>query len=142
MAVSLPAAAVSGGLFAVKATAASGEAPAVWCEDKFAPPFERYLVGGANWTLAELFARVGRIARVPPPRLRLPPRVQTCAAALWESLARAAGRTPSFDGASVEMSQVFWYCDPSKAKAELDFVARDPLETIADTVRDLRARML
>jgi dihydroflavonol-4-reductase len=105
-------------------------------------PFERYLVGGPNWTCAELFARVGRIARVQPLQLRLPASVQTRAAALWEGLVRATGRTPALDRASVEMGQLFWYCDPAKARAELGFVARDPQETLADTVRDLRARML
>ncbi|MCW1884408.1 PEP-CTERM sorting domain-containing protein [Luteolibacter flavescens] len=44
MALSLPPSAVSGGLLAVKATAVSGEAPTVWCEDKFSPVHERYLV--------------------------------------------------------------------------------------------------
>jgi hypothetical protein len=44
MAITLPASSVSNGLFAVKSTAVSGEAPAVWCEDKFAPAYERYLV--------------------------------------------------------------------------------------------------
>ncbi|HEY1123343.1 MAG TPA: VIT domain-containing protein [Haloferula sp.] len=44
MAITLPATSVAEGLIAVKSTAISGEAPTVWCEDKFAQPFERYLV--------------------------------------------------------------------------------------------------
>ena len=38
----------------------------------------------------------------------------------------------------MEMSQLFWYCDSSKAEAELGFEARDPAETLDETVRWLR----
>jgi len=38
-------------------------------------PGERYLLGGPNWTTAEFFARLGRIAKVAPPRIKLPPMV-------------------------------------------------------------------
>ena len=40
----------------------------------------------------------------------------------------------------MEMSQYFWYCDSSKAERELGFVARDPGETLRDTIEDLLAR--
>jgi dihydroflavonol-4-reductase len=66
--------------------------------------------------------------------------VQTRAASLWESVVRATGRRPSLDAASVEMGQLFWYCDATKAQETLGFSPRDPQETLADTVRDLRAR--
>jgi dihydroflavonol-4-reductase len=103
---------------------------------------ERYLIGGPNWSFAEFFARLGRVARVRRPQLALPERLQTGAAGLWESAVRAIGRRPALDRASVEMGQLYWYCDSSKAARELGFVARDPQETLADTVRDLRARTL
>jgi hypothetical protein len=44
MAITLPASSAGDSLLAVRSTAVSGEAPAVWCEDKFAPAYERYLV--------------------------------------------------------------------------------------------------
>jgi dihydroflavonol-4-reductase len=102
--------------------------------------FERYLIGGPNWTFDEFFARLGRVAGKRHLALELPSRVQTSAAALWETVVRATGRHPSLDAASVEMGQLFWYCDATKASQELGFVARDPQETLADTIRDLRAR--
>lgn len=105
-------------------------------------PFERYLLGGPNWTFAEFFARLGRVARIKPLQIAVPGRMQTKAASLWEALVRATGRSPRLDRASVEMGQVYWYCDAQKASAELGFVARDPQETLADTVRDVRARSL
>ncbi|MBA2541652.1 MAG: NAD-dependent epimerase/dehydratase family protein, partial [Deltaproteobacteria bacterium] len=33
---------------------------------------ERYLLGGPNWTMKEFFGRLGRVANVAPPRLKLP----------------------------------------------------------------------
>ena len=39
-----------------------------------------------------------------------------------------------------EMAQCFWYLDASKAERELGWRARDPGETLHDTVEDLRAR--
>lgn len=45
MALSLPPESAMGGLLAVKCGGApTGNSPAVWCEDKFAPAFERYLI--------------------------------------------------------------------------------------------------
>ncbi|HMY21178.1 MAG TPA: dihydrokaempferol 4-reductase, partial [Polyangium sp.] len=44
------------------------------------------------------------------------------------------------DRISAEMSQHYWYLDASKAKREIDFSPRDAIETLSDTVADLRAR--
>jgi dihydroflavonol-4-reductase len=38
------------------------------------------------------------------------------------------------------MGQYFWYCDASKAERELGWAARDPGETLRETVDDLVAR--
>jgi dihydroflavonol-4-reductase len=46
------------------------------------------------------------------------------------------------DSASVEMSQRFWYLDSSKAERELGFVARDPYETIHDTISYIQNNLL
>jgi dihydroflavonol-4-reductase len=103
-------------------------------------PFERYLLGGPNWTFEELFARIGRVAGLRRMTVPLPAQVQTRAAAIWENVVRATGRRPALDAASVEMGQLFWYCDATKATSVLGLSTRDPQETLADTVRDLRAR--
>ena len=91
---------------------------------------ERYLLGRPNWTFAE----------VRGPKLALPKRVLEVGASLLEHLYRARGNEPPMDRVTVEMAQVFWYCDSSKAKAEPGFSPRDPLETLDDTVRDLKKR--
>ena len=49
---------------------------------------------------------------------------------------------PTLDRASVEMGQLYWYCDAKKAESQLGLVIRDPQETLSDTIRDLRARTL
>jgi dihydroflavonol-4-reductase len=38
------------------------------------------------------------------------------------------------------MSQYYWYVDATKAKTELGWSHRDPGDTLADTVDDLRRR--
>ncbi len=101
-------------------------------------PGQRYLLGGPNWTFDEFLGRLGRVAKVSGPRFKLPSKWQTLGAGLLEEAMRAAGRSPSLDKASVEMSQHFWWIDSAKAEAELGFVARDPSLTLVETVDYLR----
>jgi dihydroflavonol-4-reductase len=98
----------------------------------------RYLMGGPNWTFAEFFGRLGRAAKVSPPWLRLPDSMMRAGASLMEQVYKKLDREPAVDRISVEMSQVYWYCDSSKAERELGFEARDPSETLDDTIRWLR----
>jgi nucleoside-diphosphate-sugar epimerase len=103
---------------------------------------ERYLLGGPNWTFAEFFGRLERASKVRRPKLRIPDRVARGAASLLEHAYRAFDKVAPVERIAVEMSQVFWYCDSSKAVRELGFETRDPGETLDDTIRDLRARMI
>jgi dihydroflavonol-4-reductase len=105
-------------------------------------PGERYLVGAANMTLEAFFGRLSRVSRVPAPKLRIP-RSPMLARAGAELLQWASKRIPlevPVDPIPAEMAQHFWYLDASKAKRELGFTHRDPIETLSDTVEDLRAR--
>jgi dihydroflavonol-4-reductase len=99
---------------------------------------ERYLLGGPNWTMAEFFGRLGRIARVRGPWLKLPSRMQRWGAAAMEEVYRWRGKEPPVDRISVEMSEHFWWFDSAKATRELGFEARDPALTLHDTVKYLR----
>jgi dihydroflavonol-4-reductase len=101
-------------------------------------PGHRYLLGGPNWTFAEFFARLARVSRTPPPRVRAPKSLALAGAALAEKLCRAAGWEPPLDRQSVEMGQHYWWLDPAKAVRELGFEVRDPGLTLGDTVRYLR----
>ncbi|MCC7535089.1 MAG: NAD-dependent epimerase/dehydratase family protein [Deltaproteobacteria bacterium] len=103
---------------------------------------QRYLVGAANLTFEAFFGRLARIAGVAPPRVRLP---RTGAAgrlgvrALGRLASRLGGEPPLGEQA-FEMGEHYWYVDSSRAERELGWVARDPNETLYDTVADLRAR--
>lgn len=101
-------------------------------------PGERYLLGGPNWTTKEFFARLGRVANVIPPRLKLPQSVSRWGASLVEELYRWRGKEPPIDRISVEMAAHYWWIDSSKAERELGFTARDPQLTLVDTVAYLR----
>ncbi|MEO6773835.1 MAG: NAD-dependent epimerase/dehydratase family protein [Kofleriaceae bacterium] len=99
---------------------------------------ERYLLGGPNWTTKEFFDRLGRVANVSPPRLKLPPTVAKWGASIVEELYRWRGKEPPMDRISVEMAEHFWWIDSAKAQAELGFSPRDPQLTLVDTVSYLR----
>lgn len=107
-----------------------------------APSGRRYLLGGPNWTFAEFFGRLSRVAKVEGPWMRLPRGWGDALgklAGVIEHGYRHRGHAPRVERISVEMANHFWYCDSSRAAAELGFQPRDPAETLDDTVRDLRA---
>jgi dihydroflavonol-4-reductase len=101
-------------------------------------PGERYLLGGPNWTMKEFFGRLGRVANVAPPRLKLPTKLNKWGASLVEELYRWRDKEPPVDRISVEMADCFWWIDSSKAESELGFAPRDPQLTLVDTVAYLR----
>jgi dihydroflavonol-4-reductase len=73
--------------------------------------------------------------RLPLPRSREVAKLST---QLFSKAVRAIGGDPPVDEESVEMGQLFWYASSEKAERELGWSARDPNDTLADTVRDLR----
>jgi dihydroflavonol-4-reductase len=105
-------------------------------------PGERYLLSAANMTVEAFLGRLSRISGVPAPRLRLPKSIALASAGA-ELLRRASKHLPidgSIDRISAEMGQHFWYVDAAKAKNELGWQARDPGETLSETVADLEKR--
>jgi dihydroflavonol-4-reductase len=105
-------------------------------------PGERYLVGACNLTVRDFFARLGRVSGVRAPWIPMPrSRELASVGAAWvDRAASRVGFRTSIDPVSVEMGQCFWYLDSSKAERELGWTARDPNETLLDTVEDLRER--
>jgi dihydroflavonol-4-reductase len=99
---------------------------------------ERYLLGGTNWSFAEFFGRLSRVAKVAPPRLKLPSELSRLGASVLEHVYKRIGREAPVDRQSVEMGEHFWYVDASRAERELGFEVREPAETLTDTVRYLR----
>jgi len=104
-------------------------------------PGERYLLGGANWTFRELIEKVAALAGVRRPRLQPSLRTSLWSARLLRRLFPLFGRPFSLDDVSIKMSALFWYCDSTKARTELGFSARDPMETLRETVEEVRRRI-
>lgn len=101
---------------------------------------ERHLLGGANMTFADFFARLSRLSGVPAPRLRLPTAATIAAAGLLERYHAWRDSEPPVSRHEVEMGEHFWYVDSAKARSELGFRARDPQETIFETWRFVEER--
>lgn len=102
----------------------------------------RYLVGACNLTLREFFARLARVSGVKAPWLPMPrsPELARVGAKMAEKLASRFGVELPVDAVSLDMAQRYWYLDATRAERELAWSSRDPMETLADTVEDLRMR--
>lgn len=103
---------------------------------------ERHLLGAVNWEFTEFFGRLSRLAKVPPPPLRLPSPVKVAAAHLLEHWARGRGHEPDLPAADVEMGEHWFFIDSSKAQQLLGFTPRDPMETLSQTIAYLRRHFL
>lgn len=104
---------------------------------------QRYLVGSANLTMQAFCDKLERISGVRGPSVRVPLRSAALAragAALVDRARERLRNLPKLDPVSAEMATYFWYVDSEKARAELGWAPRDAVETLSDTVADLRAR--
>ncbi len=104
-------------------------------------PGERYLLGGTNWTFRAMIEAVSEISGVRAPKMQLSLGASLLGSRLLRPLYRVAGKSFRLDDASIRMSALFWYCSSEKARAELGFRARDPMQTLRETVEDVRRRM-
>ena len=103
-------------------------------------PGERYLLGGPNWTFRETIGRVAAISGRRAPSMQLSVKASLLGAKAMRLLYPLAGKRFKLDDASIKMSALFWYCSAEKARAELGFTTRDPMETLKETVEDIRRR--
>jgi dihydroflavonol-4-reductase len=106
---------------------------------------QRYLLGASNLTLREFFARLERVSgvrgpMVPMPRARQMTEIARAGAHLLERLTTRLGVPMPVDPVSLDMAHFYWYLDASRAEDELGWTPRDPVLTLADTVRDLEQR--
>jgi len=105
----------------------------------------RFLLGAANWTFADFFERIARIAEVPAPSVRLPKATRRVLRFLpgIDPTRIDLGPAGAFAGVSreeLELACHWWWLDSSRARTELGWRPRDPGLTLAETVADLRAR--
>jgi dihydroflavonol-4-reductase len=103
-------------------------------------PGERYLLGGTNWSFRGLIEKVSKISGVRAPKFQPSLQFSLLSAPLLRRLLPLLGKRFELDDASIKMSSLFWYCDSTKARSELGFETRDPMETLRDTIDDLRRK--
>jgi dihydroflavonol-4-reductase len=103
---------------------------------------ERYLLGAANWTFKTFFDRLERLTKIAGPRISLPSKLTVGGSKVISALYRHWNMAPPVEAGAVEMAEHFWYLDHSKAERELGFVARDPAETLNDTVQYIKRNFM
>lgn len=128
-----------GGLSFVDARDAANAMVLAWHNGR---PGERYLVAAQNLSFAAFCDKLERISGVRAPVVRMPrsEKLAKVGALLDRALAKRMNAKPRLDETTLEMAQVFWYVDSTKAKDELGWVPRDPHDTLTETVNDLRER--
>jgi dihydroflavonol-4-reductase len=103
---------------------------------------EKYLLGAANMTFPEFFGRLARLSGVSAPGLRVPKKLAMAGSSMIESVFKNWGKASPVASKEVEQAEYFWYFDSTKAESELGFAARDPQETLNDTISYLRREFL
>lgn len=93
-------------------------------------PGRRYLLAGANWTFSDFYARAARIAGVKEPLARAP---RLAGRLLGLLPAKQASRLPA-EPIELQMASHFWWADATRARTELDWTPREPMETLAEAV--------
>ncbi|ADO70105.1 NAD-dependent epimerase/dehydratase family protein [Stigmatella aurantiaca] len=100
----------------------------------------RHLMG-VNLSMTDFFDRLERLTGVAAPRLHLPAKVNVLGAHLLERWAKLRGTTAALDHQEVDIAEHYFYVDTTKAERELGFVARDPQQTLHDTVQYIYTKM-
>jgi dihydroflavonol-4-reductase len=103
---------------------------------------ERYLLHAQNLTLRAFAEKIARAGEVRAPSIRVPrsPLLARLGGEAIQKLKKKVPGLPGLDPITAEMAQFYWYVDSTKARTELGWSPRDPMDTILDTIADLRAR--
>lgn len=105
-------------------------------------PSRRYILSACNMTIREFFSRLERASGVKAPWMPMPhaPGLARVGYQMIEDLAGRYGFALPVDASTMDFAQHHWYVDASRAEMELGWSSRDPMNTLADTIADLRAR--
>ncbi len=82
---------------------------------------ERYILGGENLTLEQIFAELARISGVPAPRVRIPYGVAWTAAAVGGVISKWTGKPPRAPMEGVRMAKKKMWVNHDKAARELGY---------------------
>ena len=101
---------------------------------------ERYLLGGDNLAIREVFAVVARAAGLPAPRLPVPWAAAYAAARLADAALRPLGREPQLLALDeVRAGRLPHLFDDAKARRELGYVSRPAVDALAQAARSTLA---
>lgn len=104
-------------------------------------PGKRYLLGGTNLTLLELFGLLSEITGRPAPRRRVPYPVGLAFAHLSEFWAdRVSGRPPRASVTGLRLARRLMHFDASRSLHELGLEPRPIRESLVEAVAWLRSR--
>ena len=103
---------------------------------------EKYLLGSENMTFSQFFGRLERLSGVSAPMLKVPKKLAMAGSGMISSLYKHWGKTSPVMPNEVEQAEYFWYFDSSKAADGLEFIPRDPQETLQDTIAYIRRTFL
>ncbi len=95
-------------------------------------PGEKYILGHANLSLAEIGRLLAELTGIRPPRLRIPYAVAWLAAASMEAAARVTGGAPRVPLTAVRMAKKRMYFSAAKAVCELGLPQTDVREALRD----------
>ncbi len=96
---------------------------------------EKYILGGENLTLGEVFQRLAAISGVPAPRLRIPYALAYAFAIAAEAVARTiTRREPRASLTAVRMARKRMFFDSGKANRELGYAPRPVDDALARAI--------
>jgi dihydroflavonol-4-reductase len=101
-------------------------------------PGERYILGGQDLTLREILIEIAGIVGRKPPTVRLPTGVVLPIAYVAEGFARLTGRPGRITVEGVRMSRKRMFFSSEKARRELGYTWRPPIEALRDAITWLR----
>jgi dihydroflavonol-4-reductase len=99
---------------------------------------ERYILGGANVTFADMLADIARLVGRKPPRLRIPRAAVLPIAYAAETLARFTGRDPFATVDGVRMAKYRMFFTAAKAEHDLGYRPRPYVAGLEDAIRWFR----
>jgi nucleoside-diphosphate-sugar epimerase len=105
-------------------------------------PGARWVLGGENLSLGEMYRTMAEVAGVAVPRGQLSHGVALGVGAVWKLICRVFGGTPRLTADLVRIYRHDWACDSSLAKAELGYRARPFREGLQHTLAWLQANAL
>ncbi len=104
---------------------------------------ERYLLGGENLAIREVFAAIANAAGKPVPRLPVPWWAAYAGARLADAVLRPVGREPELlVPDEVRAGRLPHLFDDSKARTELGYVSRPAVEALAQAARRVTERTI